>query len=617
MHEKENNFIIYQPIEETGTAENNFYEILTEKIKVFSTKDYSSENAKQRYKTIFLNGPWGSGKSQFIKNVETNPDKSLRKKFIYLDLWRIKDNRTTLTIAFSKLHPIIYWLSKVIAILAVGLSLTLTPIFGVNVVELFKDIAWIKIIAITIILFLGVWQFMKYKSDDFYYTLFNCKLLSLENKVIVIDDFDRISKEKQHEAYKFFDIIQGKLPVLFVGDYNKICENDNDNYLSKIIDRRVELPEVLQSHHVFDSIWRQFKDKFIGDMELPKNFLHSPSEDIKKFILNDNRSLREIHQFTNILNHEFINKGKFSTVQPYQQFLIIYLYLFYPNLYKQIFHIRPEEISSNIIDQEVIAMFEDKKRQIKLPFTLQGNTDRENEMIKLLSNVLVTDGDDIFPYPFLKRKTQYLINEEVSNLSVVKAKQILQNKSELIKIIKNPDLPIAIDFEKYLRFEYSLLPQYWTTDYNVDEDSSFYKEKIMLERIVFTQIKQTRLQNPIIELVVNNLQHAIYYEAKSLSDNLKSPNSKKSQLMLQKLEKRTSMRSPYKEASIEVFQYMLWNQFISKFDFDTKKYFFDTYYLKSKTPKNQIIKPISKNDWAFIEENGFIQKQLNIKTYYL
>ena len=151
MREKENNFIIYQPIEETGTAENNFYEILTEKIKVFSTKDYSSENAKQRYKTIFLNGPWGSGKSQFIKNVETNSDKSLRKKFIYLDLWRIKDNRTTLTIAFGKLHPIIYWISKGIAMLAVALSLTLTPIFGVNIVELFKDVAWIKIIAITII----------------------------------------------------------------------------------------------------------------------------------------------------------------------------------------------------------------------------------------------------------------------------------------------------------------------------------------------------------------------------------------------------------------------------------------------------------------------------------
>jgi hypothetical protein len=617
MSDSKSDFIVYQPIDETEAAENNFYEILTEKIKVFSTKDYTSENTEQRYKTIFLNAPWGSGKSQFIKNIEKNPHKIPHKKFIYLDLWRIKDNRTILTIAFSKLHPYIYRTCKFIGIFVVALSLMLTPILDIDLLAFLKNSLIAEIIISVIILSFGIWQFMKYKSDDFYYELFNSKRLSLENKILVIDDFDRISKDKQHEAYKVFDILQGKLPILFVGDYDKIYESNNDNYLSKIIDRRLELPEVLQSHHVFDNIWKQFQDKIIGIMELPESLISSPSEEIKKFILKEHRSLREIHQFTNVLNYEFINKGKLFTVQPYQQFLIIYLYLFYPNLYKQIFYIRPEEITDNITKQEISDVLNENdsevKREIKLPFTLQGNTGREKEMIKLLSNVLTTNEDNIFPYPFLKRKTQYLINEEVSNLSIVKAKQILKNEPELIEIIKNPDSPTAIDFEKYLQFEYSRLPQYWTTDYRVNEYSSFYKEKIMLERIVFSEINRTHLESPTIELVVNRLKYAIYYEAKSLLDYLKFPNSEESKIMLHKLEKRTSMRKPDKEDSIEVLQYMLWNQFISEFDFKTRKYFFDTYYLKSKTPKNQIIKPMSNNDWAFIEENGFIWKKLKIK----
>lgn len=614
MSENKNNFISYQPIDETGTAEDNFYEILTEKIKVFSTKHYLSENAKLRYKTIFLNGRWGSGKSQFIKNVETNTNKSHLKKFIYLDLWRIKDNRTALSIAFGKLHPIIYWISKGIGILAVALSLMLTPILDIDFLALLKNNLLAKTIIGGIILALGIWQFMKYKSDDFYHFLFNkkCKLLSLENKILVIDDFDRVSQAKQYEAYKLFDVIQGKLPILFVGDYDKIFKSDNDNYLSKIIDRRIELPEVLQSHHVFNNIWNQFKTKFVGrDINTPYFSFSKDGEQVEQFILGENRSLREIHQFTDMLNHEFINKGKLYTVQPYQQFLIIYIYMFYPNLYRQISQISELELSKTLSYLKSKELFEvDTESDRSFPIQLLGRTDKEKQMIELLSQELIHDDDTIYPPTFLNQKNDYLINEEVSNLSVAEAARILNDEKDLKKIIHDTSSPMAIDFKRYLQSEYARLSKYWDTEDNSFVNQKFLKDKRILEKLVFSEINNEHTKNSIVDLVVKKLQYAIYYEAQKLMYSYTGI-STQNQEVIQDVEKRTGMELSSDKPTIEILQYMLWNQFLTNFDDQNKKYFFETYY--EVVDNNQLTNKISKYNWLFIEKNGFICNKLNLE----
>lgn len=625
MSENKNNFIYYQPIDETGAAEDNFYDILTEKIKVFSTKDYLSENVKLRYKTIFLNGPWGSGKSQFIKNVEINTNKSHRKKFIYLDLWRIKDNRTTLTIAFSKLHPIIYWISKGIGILAVALSLMLTPILDIDFLESLNDNLFAKTIISGIILALGIWQFMKYKSDDFYHFIFgiNCKLLSLKNKILIIDDFDRISKDKQYEAYKVFDIIQGKLPVLFVGDYDKLHVSDNNNYLSKIIDRHIELPEVLQSHHAFNNIWNEFNSKFVDkDINTPYSFFSNDVEDIKQFILNENRSLREIHQFTDIINHEFIIKGKLSTVQPYQQLLIIYVYMFYPNLYRQLCQISTSEIAEKLSNFKIQDMFAEDgvKEEKKFPITLKGKNEKENLLIDLLYQVLKNDDDTIYPPTFLMQKNDYLINEEVSNLSIAEAARIIKDKDELKTLIHDPNSPKASDFKRYLQSEYSKLLNYWKTDDESSYQIKFMQDKKVLEKVVFSELNKSIIenseitksitQNPIIDLVVNKLKFAIYYEALEYFQ-LYSDDSIIRQKIILKIENRTKLKAPSDNPTVEMYQYMLWNQFLSDFDYQNKKYFFETYYEVVKN--NELNNKLSNNNWLFLEEKGYICNKLQLE----
>lgn len=55
---------------------------------------------------------------------------------------------------------------------------------------------------------------------------------------MIIDDFDRISQLNQEGAYKLFNCLNGKLPIIFVGEYDKI-KHEEDKYLQKIINQKL------------------------------------------------------------------------------------------------------------------------------------------------------------------------------------------------------------------------------------------------------------------------------------------------------------------------------------------------------------------------------------------
>jgi len=59
-----------------------------------------------------------------------------------------------------------------------------------------------------------------------------------------------VSVDTQKETYKLFNILHNRLPIIFVGDINKIAMN-GDNYLQKIIDKRIDLPYVLHSRDIW------------------------------------------------------------------------------------------------------------------------------------------------------------------------------------------------------------------------------------------------------------------------------------------------------------------------------------------------------------------------------
>lgn len=369
-------------------------------------------------KTYFLNGSWGSGKSEFLKEVK----RGSQNKLITIDFWRLSDTRSTIEIAFSKLHPLLYWAIRLGIILLVAVSILMTNVVDIGLSNYFGGSkSLILRLGGVVALIVAVWQVFKKKSDEFY-----CFLLSQLpkfSKVLVIDDFDRMSEKQQEESYKLFSLINGKLPIVFVGDITKVHKSD-DNYLSKIIDRQVELPFDLHPSKIWNNYFSVLEDKFNIGL----------SNEFKKRISSDQKNLRDREHFNDYVNQEFFTRGKLDHVQVEQQLLVIYAYLFYPDLYMNLLKGEPIKVekSEESDFQDIISI---------------GHTLKEK-----LSEIQSSDNSD-YPLSFKKNKLEYLLYEQTSNRTKIELDLLFTSKSEeLISEIIESDQ--SSDFYQYLSSQF-------------------------------------------------------------------------------------------------------------------------------------------------------------------
>lgn len=349
-------------------------------------------------KTYFLNGSWGSGKTEFLKEVK----RSSQNKLITIDFWRLSDTRSTIEIAFSKLHPLLYWTIRLCIILLVAVSILMTNVVDIGLSNYFGGSKPLILkVGGVLALIVAVWQVFKKKSDEFY-----CFLLSQLpklSKVLVIDDFDRMSEKQQEESYKLFSLINGKLPIIFVGDITKVHKND-DNYLSKIIDRQVELPFDLHPRNIWDNYFSVLEDKF--------NIVLS--NDFKKRVSSDQRNLRDRDHFNDYVNQEFFTRGKLDHVQVEQQLWIIYAYLFYPELYKMLL----ENIKIKISDEEKA----DFSELISFGFTIK----------ETFADIQRKDNEQ-YPLCFAKNRKGYLLYEEPLNRTKEELDTLFKDDSKKLR----------------------------------------------------------------------------------------------------------------------------------------------------------------------------------------
>ena len=326
-------------------------------------------------KTYFLNGSWGSGKTEFLDEVKKNSP----KKLITIDFWRITDTRSTIEVAFSKLYPLLYWAIRVGVVLLVAVSILMTNVVDIGLSNYFGGSKPLILkLGGVVALIVAVWQVFKKKSDEFY-----CFLLSKlpkSSKVLIIDDFDRMSEKQQEESYKLFSLINGKLPIIFVGDITKVHKND-DNYLSKIIDRQVELPFDLHSWNIWEGYFRKLTKAldFRDDNELRILFL--------------DKNLRDMQKFNDYVNQEFFVRGKKDRVRPEQQLAIIYLFLFEYDMYEML-------IKS---DSKTLAYAYQKD---------QSRSDTAKRIGEILSD---KSHSHRMPIPFSLNKRSYILFEATSN----------------------------------------------------------------------------------------------------------------------------------------------------------------------------------------------------------
>lgn len=369
---------------------------------------------------IFLNGEWGSGKTEFLKKIRNTPN----KKFIDINLWNKKDERTVINICFSAIFPKINIILKFLLVLSVVTSLLVTPAINLGINSFFLRLnwsifnTWILPLATIVALFVSVWQFFKYKTDDFYYWWFKQPLVKwlMKNKVLVIDDFDRVSEENQQDAYKLFNNLSGSLPIIFLGDLSKI-ENNKGKYLQKIIDQQIELPYKLQPTNIWKIYFELIEKKY--KVELPQPL-------VNQFIL-ENRNLRERKMFHYYVNQELEFKGKRNHVLIDQQLVIIYLYLFWPSIYR--------EILSGVDEDRLLE---------------------ENKLVTF-SNIL-SQINYVYPPPFKKNKQGYFMYEKINKLSQKDAYAILKKENILSDIVDKGSYDD--DFCDYITNKYSTLEPY-------------------------------------------------------------------------------------------------------------------------------------------------------------
>ena len=387
-------------------AENNFIEL--DKIET-STAAQNFVNLLNENKTYFLNGTWGSGKSTFLNEV----DDIKQIKLVTIDFWRLNDSRSTLETVFAKLHPCVYWGLRLIVILCIALSILMT-----NVVDLGLSVfvpAWVILSAGVVALIVAIHQFLKIKSDGIYSRLLTFNFHSCRKKVLVVDDFDRMTEEQQEASYKLFSLLNGKLPIIFVGDIDIIHRNES-NYLSKIIDRRIELPFVLHPTKIWGDYFEQLEKRF--EIKLSDGF--------KRVFIIDERNLRDRERFNDYVNLELIGRNKEKYVQIEQQLVVIYLFLYYPKFYESL-----------KIDKGSIKL--DPNKQL---------------ILKELHNILF-EKNNSYPSCCFSNREAYLINEIPSNRTIDELNLILDYNQEL----SNEILNFQNDFFDYITGNFESLTE--------------------------------------------------------------------------------------------------------------------------------------------------------------
>ena len=369
-------------------------------------------------KTYFLSGNWGSGKTEFLSEINNNT----HKKLVIIDFWRLTDHRSTIEIIFSKLHPWKYRFLRFFIVLCVALSILITNVVDLGLSSFFEFFG-VKLIVGSIVLLVAIYQFFKIKSDGFYSYLLTFKYFSLTRNVLVIDDFDRMSNKQQEESYKIFSLLNGKIPIVFVGDIEKVHLNDN-NFLSKIIDRRIELPFVLHP----SNIWQDYFEL------LSKKLNTSLSDDFWRRFSFENRNLRDRNHFNDYVNQEFFSREKFEHVQEEQQLWIIYAYLFYPELYQKL--LKNEEIKAK--DDE------------KTSFTGMFKFGRSIQ--EILCDIQQSDFNQ-YPPSYKKNRLAYFLYEESLNRTKEEFDTLLEiSGDELSRELKEANY--NTDFYQYLSSEY-------------------------------------------------------------------------------------------------------------------------------------------------------------------
>ena len=272
----------------------------------------------------------GSRKTTFLNEFFKNKGKL--QCVVSVDLWRRVNDSEVVQTFYKKLFPVSFYFLKGIVILFSLLMLGAS--FAIGNVQASETIT-LSLLVLGVIISLNTY-ILKIDWKTFYFTVLKKRIkFQILNKIVVIDDFDRISQDTQEVLYKIFNSIKSqKIKLVFVGHYTNVSKSET-SYLQKIIDERIELPFEIQP----TNIWKQYNELLIKEindkreLEIKDNELEGLAS-LFSLAIKENRVIRELNQFSDIVSTVIMDNEKYDKVNLDQQLIIIYLYEFHYNLYE-------------------------------------------------------------------------------------------------------------------------------------------------------------------------------------------------------------------------------------------------------------------------------------------
>lgn len=408
------------------------------KIDKIDTSDVArafAKELKEEPKTYFLQGKWGSGKTEYLKEVEKATGKNL--KFVYFKLWEPKNKASFGQKLYESIFPNSYWVKT--AVYAFLIIIAVVAATTVSTYTIAPSIASSRKITVILVLSTLITTLITFYQNKFFdinrFLLWIDKAVLKRKKrpsVLIVDDFDRLDIETQEELYLFFNQIKGKIRIIFVGDWNKIAKNDS-GYLNKIIDRQIGLPIQLQSENIAKMVNDKIKEK-IEYLDNPNITFASYKytrdfdfTDIAELFEKEKKTPRDANKYLSYVKNQLISRKKLDKIIINQELYIIYLYLFKSEKY--------DMLLSNY--KEIIAN----------PEIISQN----NRIDVLIKRILITPQLSEFSgMSFEKIPTIYFIDDIATNHSIAELKEFSKDESKLVKLFNYENSESSREFGYFL-----------------------------------------------------------------------------------------------------------------------------------------------------------------------
>lgn len=386
----------------------------------------------------FLDGKWGSGKSKYLKQVESCLPRGF--KFVELVLWRPKDKSTLAKKLFAATNPFLSGFFTLIGGLLIVIMVCGSVILSLKSVIPKNNMQSIPLlitaIAVIVTTLYGLLQNKWLDVDRLRMTLSSLTLRSTRrHRVLVVDDFDRLDEALQSELYLLFNSIrkppsgnfcfsQEQARVIFVGDFGKL-KNRADNYLGKIIDQKIALPFQLHSRNIAHLMADQLLSKFDCNCSI-----------VEQLFTEEKHTARDANQYLCYVQREMINRGKSEKVQADQQLFVIYLYLFHPDKYQMLLDGWLPEVP---------------KDMALIPETGEENGQSESLVMDFMRSVF--QPRETNPPDFRKNMSAYLVNELATNRSPIELREVIESDSkELGEMLRLQEPSRSPKFDEFYDF---------------------------------------------------------------------------------------------------------------------------------------------------------------------